>query len=158
MQPSSPPAAGFSLPTTLFGIELPFLSGIPGVQPPATPGPSVAPQKSKGALAVEAARAKIGSGYRMGSVGPDAFDCSGLVQWSYSQVGVDVPRTSYQQLASGTPVSQDDLQPGDVVSFYGGGHSALYAGDGKVIHAGTYSTGVTEAPMASMPFAGARRF
>ena len=114
--------------------------------------------KSIGERALEVAETKVGSAYRGGATGPDAFDCSGLVQWSYRQVGVDVPRTSYAQLEAGTPVSLDALQPGDLVSFYGGGHSALYAGDGTVVHASTGGEGVVRSAMAQMPVTGARRF
>lgn len=147
----------FTLPD-IAGIEYSGLAGLPGITAPNSVQPQVAPMKTTGEVAVEAARAKIGSDYSANSAGPDAFDCSGLVQWSYQQAGVSVPRTSYDQLATGTPVSQDELRPGDVVSFYGGGHSALYAGNGKVIHASTYGTGVVESPMSSMPYAGACRF
>ncbi|MFB8281719.1 C40 family peptidase [Nocardia colli] len=146
----------FTLPD-IPGIEYSGLAGLPGVTAPNSVQPQVAPMKTTGEVAVEAARAKIGSSYGT-SAGPDVFDCSGLVQWSYEQAGVEVPRTSYDQLAAGTPVSREDLRPGDVVSFYGGGHSALYAGNGKVIHASTYGTGVVESPMSSMPYAGACRF
>ncbi|MFB7722237.1 C40 family peptidase [Nocardia sp. NPDC056100] len=146
----------FSIPSAL-----PSLMGIPGVTDTAAvpaPMPAAMPKKSAGERAVEAARTKIGSNYRAGGAGPDNFDCSGLVQWSYHEAGVDLPRTSYSQLAAGTPVSVDELQPGDLVSFYGGGHSALYAGDGQVIHAATYGSGVKLSPMSEMPVSGARRF
>ncbi|MFD0361500.1 C40 family peptidase [Nocardia sp. GCM10030253] len=155
------PAIELGFPPNAIRIELPFLSGMPWAQPLApapAPAPTVTAPKSPGAVAVDAARSKLGADYIMGADGPDAFDCSGLVQWSYGQAGVDTPRTSYQQLAAGTPVSVDELQPGDVVSFYGGGHSALYSGEGKVIHASTYGTGVIESDMASMPYASARRY
>ncbi|MEU7140383.1 C40 family peptidase [Nocardia sp. NPDC046473] len=152
----SAPGITFTLPD-IPGFEYSGLAGLPGIKPPNTLHPQVAPMKTTGEVAVEAARAKIGSNYGT-SAGPDVFDCSGLVQWSYQQAGVSVPRTSYDQLAAGTPVSKDDLRPGDLVSFYGGGHSALYAGDGKVIHASSYGTGVVESPMSSMPYAGACRF
>ena len=138
--------------------EIPLPAGIPGSWDIPAPGVLVAPQQSLGERAVAAARTKLGSGYRTGGTGPDAFDCSGLVQWAYGQAGRQIPRTSYQQLAAGTPVPLNQLQPGDVVSFYGGGHSALYAGDGMVIHAATYDQGVELAPMSSMPVVGARRF
>ncbi|WP_280256230.1 C40 family peptidase [Nocardia wallacei] len=124
----------------------------------APPAPAATPEKTRGERAVEAAESKIGAAYGYGAAGPDSFDCSGLVQWSYGQAGVDVPRTSYEQLSAGTPVDMDELQPGDMVSFYGGGHSALYAGDGKVIHAGTSSTGVQLTDLSEMPASGARRF
>nr|WP_245663131.1 C40 family peptidase [Nocardia inohanensis] len=139
----------------------PLLTGIPGVTPapPTTfeAAPATMP-KTNGERAVEAARSRIGSDYRAGGNGPDSFDCSGLVQWSYAQAGVDLPRTSYSQLNAGTPVSLDELQPGDLVSYYGGGHSALYAGEGKVIHASTYGSGVIVSDMNNMPVSGARRF
>nr|WP_084655299.1 C40 family peptidase [Nocardia altamirensis] len=153
----SAPGISFALPD-LPGLEKLGLTGIPGFKSPTPVQPKLAPHKSTGEVAVDAARAKLGANYSGGSAGPDAFDCSGLVQWSYEQAGVSVPRTSYDQLAAGTPVAQEDLRPGDVVSFYGGGHSAIYAGDGKVIHASTYGTGVVESPMATMPYAGACRF
>ncbi|WP_245672504.1 C40 family peptidase [Nocardia anaemiae] len=156
--PATIPGTGITVPAEFRG-ELAYLAGVLGIKPPAaTPGPAVSPERTHGAIAVDAARGKVGTAYSMGATGPDAFDCSGLVQWSYRQAGVKVPRTSYEQLSSGTPVSWDELEPGDVVSFYGGGHSALYAGEGKVIHASTYGTGVIMSPMSSMPYAGARRY
>ncbi|WP_405485941.1 C40 family peptidase [Nocardia sp. NBC_00511] len=140
---------------------LPPLAGIPGVTDAAAapvPGPAVMPKRSTGERAVEAARSKLGAYYRTGGNGPDSFDCSGLVQWSYHEAGVDVPRTSYSQLASGTPVSVDELEPGDLVSYYGGGHSALYLGDGQIIHASDYGSGVKISPLNNMPVTGARRY
>ncbi|MFG3616338.1 C40 family peptidase [Nocardia sp. NPDC047654] len=157
--PTIIPAIEIPLLGALPEIELPFLAEFPDIMPRApTPPAAVIPQKSAGEMAVDAARTKLGSDYSYGAVGPDSFDCSGLVQWSYEQAGVELPRTSYDQLATGTPVPLDDLQPGDVVSFYGGSHSALYAGEGKVIHASTYGVGVTTSPLSSMPVSGARRF
>nr|WP_063709833.1 C40 family peptidase [Nocardia transvalensis] len=136
--------------------SVPEAESLPGM--PAPSAPAATPEKTRGERAVEAAESKLGAAYGYGSAGPDAFDCSGLVQWSYGQAGVDVPRTSYDQLSAGTPVGLDELEPGDMVSFYGGGHSALYAGDGKVIHAGTNSTGVVMSDLSMMPASGARRF
>ncbi|QLY34246.1 C40 family peptidase [Nocardia huaxiensis] len=165
--PAPIPAAPESRSVTVAGLgefsvpnSLPVLTGIPGLtDSAATPAPAMAtPTLTTGERAVEAAKSRLGSYYRSGGNGPDSFDCSGLVQWSYAQAGVALPRTSHSQLASGTPVELDELQPGDLVSFYGGGHSAIYAGDGKIIHASTYGTGVIESPMDNMPVAGARRF
>ncbi|NKY84061.1 C40 family peptidase [Nocardia veterana] len=130
---------------------------IPGLIPEIQPAPPETP-KSLGERALEAAESKLGSSYRTGAAGPDAFDCSGLVQWSYRQVGVELPRTSYDQLSAGVPVPLDALQPGDLVSFYGGGHSALYAGDGTVVHAATSGEGVIRSAIAQMPVTAARRF
>uniref|UniRef100_UPI003F682DF5 C40 family peptidase n=1 Tax=Nocardia noduli TaxID=2815722 RepID=UPI003F682DF5 len=150
-------ALEFTMPTEILGYRLPPVADLLGARP-MVPTPFAAPRKTSGEIAVEAARGKLGTNYGMGGTGPDTFDCSGLVKWSYAEAGVDTPRTSYDQLAAGTPVSRDDLQPGDLVSYYGGDHSALYAGNGMVIHASTYGVGVTESPVDSMPFAGARRY
>ena len=139
------------------GLSLPGLN-LPTPQAQSTPQAVPTPRETTGERALDAARSKLGHAYRYGSAGPDAFDCSGLVQWSYRQAGVTVPRTSYGQLDSGTPVPLNQLQPGDVVSFYGGGHSAIYEGGGRVIHASTDRTGVIESPIGQMPVTGARRF
>ncbi|MBL1077763.1 C40 family peptidase [Nocardia sp. 2] len=163
-QPVTIPGVGtFEVPDT---IQLP--AGIPGVpesipvQIPAIPGVEVpgapaAPQQSARQIAVDAALSKVGSPYVYGAAGPNAFDCSGLMQWSYAQAGVSIPRTSYDQLASGAPVSYEGLEPGDIVSFYGGSHSGMYIGNGEVVHASTSGQPVKVAPISSMPFAGARR-
>lgn len=78
--------------------------------------------------------------YVSGAAGPDAFDCSGLVQYVYAQLGINLPRVSYAQGAAGTPVSAAEAQPGDLV--YYGYHIGIYAGNGMMIDAGTESTGV----------------
>ena len=102
---------------------------------------------------------RIGSPYAWGAAGPNAFDCSGLVSWSYSQVGKSVPRTSQAQIAGGTPVAISDLQPGDVVGFYPGiTHIGIYIGNGQVVHASTYGTPVQVADMNTMPVTGAARY
>ncbi|MFF0817005.1 NlpC/P60 family protein [Rhodococcus sp. NPDC003318] len=136
-------------------IEIPGLPQLPEI--PGAPA-AIAPIVTAGQKAVDAAASKIGAPYVWGATGPDAFDCSGLVQWAFKQVGISIPRTSYDQAAAGTPVSLNALQPGDVVSFYGGSHSAIYAGNGEVIHAATSGTPVKRAPLSSMPADGARRY
>ncbi|WP_039797055.1 C40 family peptidase [Nocardia araoensis] len=160
-----PAAPASAQPVTIPGVgtfdvpnEVPVPPGIPGLELPGpAPLPFAAP-RSSGDIALDAALSKVGSPYVYGAAGPNAFDCSGLVQWSYRQAGVELPRTSGAQLAAGTPVSLDDLRPGDLVSFYGGSHSGLYAGDGNVVHASTSGQPVKVAPISSMPIAGARRF
>lgn len=109
---------------------------------------------------IPAARTAIGRPYAWGATGPTAFDCSGLVVWAYQQIGVAVPRTSQALAAGGQPVDPDQLEPGDVVTFYPGAtHAALYAGDGMVIHASTYGRPVAEVPLAAAgPFNSARRY
>ncbi|MFE3444010.1 C40 family peptidase [Nocardia sp. NPDC059180] len=158
--PVTVPGVGtFDVPDQIVNQIPGGLPAVPGLQIPApAPLPFTAPTKTLGQSALDAAMSKVGSPYVYGAAGPNAFDCSGLVQWSYRQAGRDVPRTSGAQLASGAPVSMDQLQAGDVVSFYGGGHSGIYAGDGNVVHASTAGTPVQVAPISSMPVAGAVRF
>ncbi|WP_328390693.1 C40 family peptidase [Nocardia sp. NBC_00416] len=135
--------------------QIPLPAGIPGIGSPPW-APQFAPAPPVGDIAVAAARSKLGAPYVSGGTGPNTFDCSGLVKWAYQQAGVDVPRTSWSQLSAGTPVPLDQLRVGDVLSYSGGGHSALYAGDGLVIHAATSTVEVS--PMSYSPVVGARRF
>lgn len=112
-----------------------------------------------GMSALEVAMTKVGSPYGWGAIGPDAFDCSGLVYWAYQQQGKTVPRTSQAQMAGGTPVSREELQPGDVIGYYPGAtHVGIYAGNGMLLHASDYGIPVQVVPMDSMPYYGARRY
>lgn len=106
------------------------------------------------------ARTAIGQPYEWGATGPNAFDCSGLIYWSYAQIGVAVPRTSQAQAAGGQPVSRSQLQPGDVIIYYpDASHCGLYSGNGNVIHASTYGVPVAEVPIdRAGPFNTARRY
>jgi cell wall-associated NlpC family hydrolase len=108
---------------------------------------------------VGAAMSKLGSPYSWGATGPDAFDCSGLMFWAYQQMGKSIPRTSSAQIAGGTPVSRDQLQPGDIVGYFSGvSHVGMYIGDGKIVHASDYGIPVQVVSVDSMPFAGAARY
>lgn len=72
----------------------------------------------------------------MGATGPSAFDCSGLMVWSYRQAGISLPRTSSAQRHAGRQVPLSQAQPGDLVTYRGdASHVAIYAGNGQVIHA-----------------------
>jgi cell wall-associated NlpC family hydrolase len=101
-----------------------------------TPGSAAA---NPGAAALLAAQSRIGTPYRYGGSGPDAFDCSGLVAYAYRQAGVTLPRTAAQQYALARPVRRAELRPGDLVFFRWSGrevsHVGIYAGDGLFVHA-----------------------
>jgi cell wall-associated NlpC family hydrolase len=77
----------------------------------------------------------LGVPYRWGGASPSGFDCSGLVMYVFAQVGVSLPHSSYQQYGMGSPVSRDQLQPGDLVFFDGLGHVGIYVGGNSFIHA-----------------------
>jgi len=88
-----------------------------------------------------------GKPYAYGATGPDAFDCSGLVQFAYGQVGISLPRTSSEQAGAGAPVNADQLQPGDLVVAYGGGHVGIYTGNGQYVYAPTEGDVVKVGPV-----------
>ncbi|HEY6960974.1 MAG TPA: NlpC/P60 family protein [Gaiellaceae bacterium] len=81
------------------------------------------------------ALSQLGVPYVWGGSSPSGFDCSGLVMWSFAQVGVSLPHSSYAQYGMGVPVSRDQLQPGDLVFFDGLGHVGIYIGNGEFVHA-----------------------
>ncbi|MBA2492828.1 MAG: C40 family peptidase [Gammaproteobacteria bacterium] len=87
---------------------------------------------------IDQARNMMGTPYVWGGVTPDGFDCSGLVQYSFYQIGVEVPRTAALQVEASQPVSIDSLRPGDLLFFdttdrYS--HVGIYVGNGRFIHA-----------------------
>ena len=81
------------------------------------------------------ARQYLGTPYVWGGTSPSGFDCSGFVQYVYrNAAGISLPRDTYGQIGAGTRVSQDQLQPGDLV-FPHTGHVGIYIGGGQMIHA-----------------------
>ena len=77
----------------------------------------------------------LGVPYRWGGADPSGFDCSGFSMYVFAQVGVSLPHHAASQYGLGTPVSQDQLQAGDLVFFNGLGHMGIYIGGGQFIHA-----------------------
>ena len=93
-----------------------------------------------------------GTGYVWGGTAFGAWDCSGFTQWVYAQNGIDIPRTSYQQIAAATPTANP--QPGDLVSMRGGGHIGIYIGGGKIISALNPTQGTFVHSVDAMPVDG----
>lgn len=89
---------------------------------------------SKADQAISIAQSELGKPYSYGAEGPNAFDCSGLIQWVYSHVGIDLPRTAAAQQDATTPTGKP--RAGDLV-FWGdpATHVGLYIGGGKMIAA-----------------------
>lgn len=89
----------------------------------------------------------VGGPYRAGGNNPHTgADCSGFVKYVMENgAGISMNRSSSSQSTQGTPVSASQMQPGDLI-FYGNGsrinHVALYIGNGQIVHASTYKTGI----------------
>lgn len=98
---------------------------------------------------VGTAYAMLGVPYVWGGTTPNGFDCSGLVQYCYAQNGIRVPRVTYSQAVVGTSVSLENASPGDIVVY--SDHTAIYIGNGKVIHAPYPGRSVEIAPVNMMP-------
>lgn len=129
---------------------------VPGAIPPGDIAPPAAPEAT---TVIQAALSRIGSPYSWGAAGPSAFDCSGLVMWSFQQAGISLPHSSQALAAGGQPVSRDQMQPGDLVTYYSdASHVGIYIGDGMMVHASTYGTPVRVAPVDNAPIHNIRRY
>jgi peptidoglycan DL-endopeptidase CwlO len=129
----------------------------PAAPAPSTPAPAV-PASGRAAAAVHYALAQVGKAYVYGAAGPSAFDCSGLTMMAWAQAGVRLPHSSGAQMGYGTPVSQSQLQPGDLVFYYSPvSHVGMYIGNGQIVNAENPSVGVKITGVNSMPYAGAVR-
>lgn len=96
---------------------------------------------SGGSSVVDYAKQFVGNPYVWGGTSlTSGADCSGFVQSVYSNFGVSLPRTSYEQQNVGREVSYSEAQPGDLICY--GGHVAIYMGDGKIVHASNSRDGI----------------
>lgn len=91
------------------------------------------PASANGSAIVSIAMRYVGVPYVSGGSSPSGFDCSGLTQYVYAQVGISLPRTSSAQRYAGTVVSASAAKPGDLI--WTPGHVAIYAGNGMQIDA-----------------------
>jgi peptidoglycan DL-endopeptidase CwlO len=111
----------------------PGLAGLPSVD-------------GRAGIAVRAALSRLGRPYVWGATGPEQFDCSGLVQWSYAQAGLRLGRTTYQQINDGIPVPRSQVRPGDLV-FPHAGHVQLAIGNNLVVEAPYSGASVRISPL-----------
>lgn len=120
---------------------------------------------SKGNQVVEYAKQFVGNPYIYGGTSlTNGTDCSGFTQQVIKSAGVSINRSSRSQYSgSGVKVSKNSLQPGDLLYYgYNGrvSHTALYAGNGQIIHASNSKTGIINGKAFSgrgKPFIGAKR-
>jgi hypothetical protein len=83
-----------------------------------------------------------------GGTGPNVFDCSELARWSAAQLGVSIPRVTYDQIRVLPQVAREQLAVGDLIFSHWGrngpaSHVAIYAGDNQVVHASSEAGVVT---------------
>ena len=120
--------AAYQASTNPIGLSADSSDGTSASDTPAPP-----PSQYGGVVGI--AMAQLGKPYVWAAAGPDSFDCSGLVAYAFGQMGVSLPHSSYALAGMGTPVSRDQLEPGDLVFFDGDGHVGIYIGGGQFVHA-----------------------
>lgn len=183
---SRPLAGKFGCALSLALVAALLLVGCGGPRttmvPVARPAPPPPPARTSQEAALEhAIKGFYGAPYRYGGTTPSGVDCSGLVQSSFHQAGIKLPRTAAQQFTQGQPVALHNLRFGDVVFFnrycqsrsprYLAGffspayadtvcHNGIYVGNGRFIHASRKGVFVSrlDAEVWRVSFVGARRF
>jgi cell wall-associated NlpC family hydrolase len=138
-------------------VELLRLSEIPNIS-----GPGL--NNVQRAALISAALAQVGKPYVWGAAGPDSYDCSGLVQWSYRQAGVLMPRTAAEQFLTGQHIPLSAAAPGDLLfwtydpndpTFVD--HVAIYLGNGMMVVAPHTGLNVQVVPVPTDNMAGVVR-
>lgn len=119
---------------------------------------------STGQAGVREAESQLGKPYQWGAAGPDSYDCSGLVMWSYDQVGVHLDHWTGDQWNEGAHVARSDLRPGDLVFFaYNTSdpatihHVGMYIGNGQMVEAPYTGANVRISSYARPDYIGAVR-
>jgi len=109
-------------------------------------------------IALRYALEKVGDPYVWAAAGPNEFDCSGLVVWAYAQEGISLPHYTGDLWNIGEHVSENDLQPGDLVFFYADiSHVGIYIGNGLMVDAPQTGEDVKVQPINQDPYVGAVR-
>jgi peptidoglycan DL-endopeptidase CwlO len=154
----------------LFIPGTPSATGRAGVRAPSSPTTSGTPTSAYGLLTPAQTRAMLvaalsrrGMPYVWGAAGPGSFDCSGLVQWSFAQAGIVMPRVAADQARTGPAVSASQLQAGDLLFYHTDptapgyiSHVAIYIGNGEMLQAPQPGMNVEIVPLDTGPeFAGA---
>jgi cell wall-associated NlpC family hydrolase len=93
------------------------------------------PKPTLGERAARIALKAVGVPYSWGGASMSGFDCSGLIYWTYQQLGVELPHSSYALYDIGRRVTRKRMKAGDLLFFSGLGHVGMYLGRGRMIHA-----------------------
>jgi cell wall-associated NlpC family hydrolase len=118
-------------------LALASVAGCASAASKRSPDPAEAatqPSRSQ-SLIVATALKYVGAPYARGGSSPAGFDCSGFVMFVYGRHGVALPHSAEAQYRLGTPIRRDSLQPGDIVFFDRLGHSGIYIGESRFVHA-----------------------
>ena len=112
-------------------VLLVLMAGLVATDVSTAPEASALTRVEKIRLGVKIAKNQKGDPYRYGSAGPDRFDCSGLLYYSFRKAGISIPRTSGAQADYGRRISKSDMKVGDLMYF--GGHIGIFVGwrDGR---------------------------
>lgn len=141
-------------------ISVNLITAVAGADSMRAAGAAMETRPADPALAAEAqllktAKRYLGTRYRMGGTKPSAFDCSGFVRYVFARHGVQLPRTAREQSGAGQPIAlgPDSLRVGDLLFFRtprgAASHVAIYAGQGRIIHASSGSRRVRYDDLAS---------
>ena len=162
-----PKGAGVDPLVSLVSSGTAGATGTTGSTGAAGAGPATAPAAATATLdtVLKAAMSRKGLPYVWGAAGPYAFDCSGLVEWSFAQAGIEMPRVAADQARSGPAVPVSQLEPGDLLFYHTDptapdyiSHVAIYLGNGWMIQAPSPGQDVEVVPADfGSEFAGAVR-
>lgn len=140
-------------------VKVPGLKTAPKVERKTKPAPKPKPKVvkvDKHKIVAEKATSVKGTPYVWGGSSPQiGFDCSGLIVWSYKQIGIILGRSTYDQVASLPAVH--DLRVGDLLFNSDSSHVGMYIGNKKVIHAPTSGDVVKIVPLSSFNYSQIRR-
>lgn len=119
-------------PPTIRKVPTPPKPKLQRLSAPVAP-PAIQPS-SAAETAIAFALAQVGKPYSWGAIGPNSYDCSGLVMIAFRHAGIQLPRTTKTIIGRGKPVSRAQLQRGDIV-WPSSGHVGIYLGNGQFVHA-----------------------
>jgi cell wall-associated NlpC family hydrolase len=160
------PEALHARPTRLTATVLVILTCVALCLGFAAPAGAAAQRTRKIHDAVAVAQAQKGDPYRYGATGPDRFDCSGLVQFSFGRAGIRVPRTSDSLARYARRIKRARMRPGDLMFFHSRGnvyHVGIFTGRSRsgrpvMVHAPSTGRRVrADAPWTRRWFAGTLR-